>query len=112
MTGLYLFGSPLSWDVESDMELVLSDMTESSERSCNVELDAFLLNTGANTGFYKILFFTFTACFCFFSRFCTCVAPSMDCPLTVGNILVELGVSVQSASEDGFHLLPLRRLIL
>lgn len=48
----------------------------------------------------------------FFSRFCTCVASSMDCPLTVGNILVELGVSVQSASEDGFHLLPLRRLIL
>lgn len=75
-------------------------------------ISCILLNTGANTVFYKIIFFTFTACFCFFSRFCTCVAPSMDCPLTVGNILVELGVSVQSPSEDGFHLLPLRRLIL
>lgn len=32
------FDSPLSWDVESDMELVLSDMTVSSERQQTIQV--------------------------------------------------------------------------
>lgn len=42
----------------------------------------------------------------------TCVAPSMDRPLVVGDIAFVFRVSVQSATENGFHLLPLGSLIL
>lgn len=42
----------------------------------------------------------------------TCVTPSMNCPLAIWDISVWLWVSVQSTSEDGFHLLSLGSLIL
>ena len=42
----------------------------------------------------------------------TCVTPSMNCPLAIWDISVWFRVSVQSTSEDGFHLLSLGSLIL
>lgn len=42
----------------------------------------------------------------------TCVTSSMNCPLAVKDISLRFGVSVQSTSEDGFHLLSLGSLIL
>lgn len=43
---------------------------------------------------------------------CTCVTPPVNCPLAVWDIAVRFWVSVQSTSEDGFHLLSLGSFIL
>lgn len=52
--------------------------------------------------------------FCDFSQVCdrTRVTASVDCPLVVWDIAIVFRVSVQSAAENGFHLLSLGSLIL
>ena len=42
----------------------------------------------------------------------TCVTSPVNCPLAIWDISVWFWVSVQSTSEDGFHLLSLSSLIL
>lgn len=75
--GLFAVVSPLSWDVESDMELVLSDMTVSSARQ-----QAF--------SSHIVTLYPSCVAYCGLSHRRTCVTATMNRPLAVRDISVRL----------------------